>query len=736
MKTLPTSKFKINALITIFIILLGGQFNHLFAQEPKEDVSSKKELETIVITAKKPLIERKADMLIVNVENSSLAAGNNALEILERSPGITVDKDDNISLNGKQGVMIMIDGKQTHLSTAQLASLLRSTDGNAIQSVEIINNPSSKYDAAGGSGIINIKLKKNKIAGTNGSFNIGGGYGNGHKANTSINLNHKTGNVNLFGTYSYQENNKTDLMDIYRLVGGSTNFTSFAQDNSMFSKRKNHSLRAGIDYQVSEKNIISMQVSGLLNNSDDKNQSAVQIGSFQSSLDSTLSANSLFYNDFKSYSINLNNTYTIDTLGNKISADIDYSSFFEEASANYENFFYNSDGSETHAPLLLRSDMPSNIHIQSYKIDFAHPFNENSGIEAGIKYANVKTDNNLKFSELIDKNWTNVADRSNHFIYTEQVSAAYINYNTKFDKIGIQTGLRTEYTVSNGNSITLANKVKRNYIDFFPNVSINYNASDNHQYSLSYSKRVNRPRYNNLNPFTYFLDKYTFQQGNPYLQPEYTHAFALNYTLMKRFNFSTGYELTKDAAVEIMKQNDIDKTTMVTNENIAKQKQWFLNVNAPIKFTRFWNSNTNITGFYLGFESDREEQTMNYGQYALQFTSNHSFQILPSLSADATVNYQSGLRYSIYKIGQSWSTDMGVSKSFNNKRTNIKLSVSDIFDTRSQHVSTQYSNLNATIDQKRETRVLRLSLSYNFGKTKNGEPKRDVKSDEEKRIGK
>src|SRR5690606_4684369 len=212
--------------------------------------------------------------------------------------------------------------------------------------------------------------------------------------------------------------------------------------------------------------------------------------------------------------------------------------------------------------------------------------------------------------------------------------------------------------------------------------------------------------------------------------------FALNYTLMKRFNFSTGYEITKDAVVELMKQNDVSKSTFITNENIAQQEQWFINVNAPVRFTTFWNSNTNITGFYLGFESDHDMNNINYGQYAMQLTSNQNFTILPTLSAEATLNYQSGLQYSIYKIAEAWSIDMGVNKSFNNKKANIKLSVSDVFNTREQYVTTQHANLNAIIDQKRETRVFRLSFTYNFGNTKIGSSKQHEKSDEVKRIGK
>src|SRR5690606_22948224 len=194
------------------------------------------------------------------------------------------------------------------------------------------------------SGIINIKMKKNRMSGTSGSVILGGGYGNGHKANGSLNLNHKAGKMNVFGTYSYMDNERTDLMNIYRLVGANTSFTSFNQANSMNSRRENNSLRAGIDYQTSEKNTLSLQVSGLLNTSNDSNLSDVNIGSYGSALDSTLAANSLFEEDFKSYTIALNNTYLIDTLGTKISADVDFSSFFEKGGADYENRFFNVDG--------------------------------------------------------------------------------------------------------------------------------------------------------------------------------------------------------------------------------------------------------------------------------------------------------------------------------------------------------------------------------------------------------
>lgn len=693
-------------------------------------------LKEVVVTGQRPLIERKADMLVVNVANSALAAGNTALDILERSPGITVDKDDNISLQGKQGVMVMIDGKPTHLSASQLANLLRSTDGNTIQSVEIIAHPSAKYDAEGTSGIINITLKKNKQAGTNGNLTLSGGYGNNHKVNSSLNINHKSGRLNAFGTYSYLNNQSEQLLGIYRIVGDGAKLTRFDQLNTMEDKRNNHSLRTGISYQTADRNTLGVELSGNSSHSMDNNVSNTLIGSHAIAIDSTLRSRTERDEYFNSFSINLNNTFAIDTMGRKLSAEADISRFEEDNDANYGNLFYSANGAELGDALVLRSGMPSIILIQSAKVDYVHPLNQDSKLEVGVKFARVNTDNDMKFERQVSEQWENMPERTNHFVYDEQVAAIYLNYHISIKKLGIQAGLRTEYTTSDGNSITLQNRVQREYVDFFPNVSIQFNASTNHQLGLTYGRRINRPNYSNLNPFLYFLDEFTYARGNPYLQPEYTDAFGLNYTLLNRFNFSLGYDITKDAMAEMMEQDDVKKTTTVYRDNFASSKNWYATVNAPFSLGKFWSSNTNITAFYLGFKGEGLAYPVDNGQFAAQLTSNHTFSLTPTLKAEATLNYQSPLTYSIYKIGQQWSVDAGLSQSFLDKKASLKLAVSDVLNTRTQSVATQYANLNAEINRKSETRVVRLTLSYGFGSTKIGTAKQDRKSEEESRVGK
>jgi hypothetical protein len=693
-----------------------------------------KVLAEVAVTAQRPLVERKPDMLVVNVENSALAAGNTAIDILERSPGVTVDKDDNISLMGKQGVTVMIDGKQTYLSAEQLANFLRSTDGNSIKSIELITSPSSKYDASGTAGMINIVLKKNRMAGTNGTLTVGTGYGFGHKANTSLNLNHKVGRMNVFGTYSYMNNRGGNEIDIFRSIVAGSARTDFQQTTEFNRHYRNHNYRAGIDYNTSDRNIIGFLVSGYASGNDNDNSSNTFIGQTVAVPDSTLTTSSLFDGSYSSFAVNLNNQFTIDSNGRKLAADVDISRFSNHNEANYNNTFYLPSGDMKNEPLLSRSDMPTIIDIRVAKVDYTHPFGKNNKMETGLKYSNVTSDNDMRFENMVGGSWQNDVGRTNHFLYEEQVAAAYVNYSTQLGKFGVQAGLRSEYTISDGNSITLDNRIKRDYLDFFPSVFLNYKVSDDHQLGISYNKRINRPNYGNLNPFEYFLDQYTSEQGNPYLRPEYTHAFEFSYSLMQKYHLSAGYNRTNDVIAESMNQDEVTKRTWVTRDNLAKQEVWFANLNMPVKVMKWWNTNTNINAFYMGFDGPLNGEYLKQGQFAWQLRSNHTFNILSTLTAETSVNYQSSLIYSIYHIGAQWSIDAGLSKSFYSKKANLKLSVSDIFDTRIQDVRTRYANLNAVINQKNETRVARLTFTYNFGNMKNGARRSDAQSEEKSRI--
>jgi len=501
---------------------------------------SSRNLNTVVITAPKPLIEHLADKTVVNVAGSVLAAGNTAMDILERAPGVTVDKDDNISLKGKQGVTVMINDKLTYLSAAQLATLLRSTDGSTIQSIELITNPSAKYDAAGNSGIINIKLKKNKMVGTNGTISVTGGIGTYVKSSEEISINHKDGNLNVFGNFSRGDIPQGRIININRVVidtGGKP--TYFKQSSFMPSINHYNNYSFGADYDSSPKNTFGFAVNGYFNTYDQGNTNNTNISSKPNGpADSTQKTLSQVNNSYKNYTIDLNDTYKIDTLGQELSFDVDYSKFTNNSNANYNSYFSNPKDTSVY----LRQITPSTIDVRVGKIDYTKNLSKSLKLEAGAKYSDVKTNNDLEASTQDVKGvYNNDAALSNQFIYDEKISAGYLNLTKTYKNTSVEIGVRGEDTKSKGDLITTNVINDRNYFNLFPSAFLHHTINDKNEVNLSYSRRIDRPDYSDLNPFVYYLDQYTYAEGNPFLKPQYTNNFELDYTYNKSYNLSLSY---------------------------------------------------------------------------------------------------------------------------------------------------------------------------------------------------
>ncbi|KQM79086.1 hypothetical protein ASE74_00455 [Pedobacter sp. Leaf216] len=502
--------------------------------------ASTQNLKEVSVAVTKPLIERKMDKVVMNVSNSSIMSGSTALEVLQKAPGITVDQNDNISMMGKQGVLIQLDGKQTYMSSADVANLLRNMQSSDIESIELITNPSSKFDASGNSGIINIKTKKNKNGGTNGSLNGMAGYGKNFRGNAGLSLNHRTQKLNLFGNYNYGKNNRTNQIDIDRISNGKNTDTYFMQSGSSLRKQQNNNFKAGLDYFIDKKNTIGLLVNGYFNHGNEASVNNTFIGPSFVKVDSSLITNSLQQNKYNNVSYNLNYRSVLDTAGSEISADVDYSKYKGNDGSNYENDYRFANGDRIRPIKYTRNNTPSIIDIKAFKIDYNVALNKTVKLEAGVKSSWVKTDNDLQAEELINSAWQNDVKRSNQFIYDENVNAAYTNLNKQFKNTSIQIGLRVEQTNSKGNLITNNTVVERNYWDFFPTLFVQQTLSKNNQLGFSYSRRIDRPSYDALNPFIYYLDEFTYSKGNPFLNPQYTHNFELSYTLMQKYMLTVG----------------------------------------------------------------------------------------------------------------------------------------------------------------------------------------------------
>ena len=690
-------------------------------------------LQTVTITSSKPLIERKLDRTVMNVENSVLAAGNSALEILERAPGVTIDKDDNISLKGKQGVTVMINDKLTYMSASQLTTMLRSTDGSTIQSIEIITNPSAKYDASGNSGIINIKLKKNKQSGTNGSLTAGAAYGKNFRDNTTLNLNHKQGNLNVFATLSRGDIKRENSIDIDRVIDSANVSTYFKQKTLMINDVHYNNYRVGADYATSSKNTVGFIVNGDYTNEYSNNSSTTFLGKTPAANDSYQNTLSYIKQTYRSIGVNLNDHLKIDTNGQELSVDLDYSKFNNNSDAKYDTYFFRPNGTSQMDPVMLRNQTPSQITINTQKVDYTLPLSKSLKFESGLKFSSVKTDNDLQAQINKGPVFINDTTRTNRFIYDEKVSAAYVNLGKTYKNTSIQAGLRAERTVSNGNLVTENQVVKRSYLDFFPSVFINHTLSSKHEIGISYSRRIDRPNYDNLNPFRFYLDQYTYEQGNPFLKPQYTNSFELSYTYNKTINVTLGYSRTTDVSAEVLLTDTLSKATYQTRVNLQTQNNYNININSPYTIAKWWTGNINFNGFYLGFKSDSLlGGTLNNGQAAYNIRSTQTFLFGKGFKAEVSGNYESPLTYSIFKIKSRYSVDAGVSRSFINKKLNIKLAVTDIFNTRRNNVGTHFQSVNLDIRQKNETRLGRLTLTYNFGNSKIKARQHQTGADDEK----
>ncbi|QKJ32163.1 TonB-dependent receptor [Mucilaginibacter mali] len=694
--------------------------------------SSAKALSTVNIQTSKPLLERKLDRTVMNVENSVLAAGNNALDILERAPGVSLDKDDNISLNGKGGVTVMINDKLTYLSSAQLATLLRSTDGNNIATIEIITNPSAKYDASGNSGIINIKLKKNRQVGTSGTFTTGAGYGAFWKDNESLSLNHKQGKLNVYTNISHNDEKRENNIGIRRVVQQSAGNTYFNQDTRLISPNHYNNYRLGADYDLSKKNTIGFVVNGYTNWESDSSSSFTHIGKTIAATDSSLRSNSQSLQHYTNFAANLNDRWQIDTLGQELSVDLDYSRFNNHVDANYLNSVFFANGSLKQAEY-LRNQTPSTIDIRTAKADYTYPISKTLRFEAGAKFSNVKTDNNL-IAQIRDASgiYVNDANRTNHFIYQEKIDAGYMNLGKSYKNTSMQIGVRAEYTTSNGYLVN-SPAVVRHYLNFFPSLFINHSINKKNDIGFSYSRRIDRPDYSSLNPFVFYLDKYTYEQGNPFLRPQYTNAFEVNYSWNKTINVAVNYSHTTDVINQIVLTDTLKKASFQTNLNLQQQDSYSMNISSPYTVTKWWTGNANLNMFYNKFKSDGLlGANLNDGSFAYQARATQSLTFIKGYRIEITGVYRSPATRGIFNMREQYAADAGISHSFANKKANIKLAMNDIFNTRVNNVTSMYQSVNLAVHQKNETRVTRLTFTYNFGNNKIKARQHQTGADDEK----
>ncbi|HMG15032.1 MAG TPA: TonB-dependent receptor [Saprospiraceae bacterium] len=689
-------------------------------------------LKEINITYEKPLIERKLDKMIINIENSILATGNTTLELFENLPGVSIDQNGNISLNGKGGVIVYIDGRATNLSSSDLAGLLNGMNADVIEKIELITNPSSKYDAAGGAGIINIRLKKDQRIGLNGSGNLSYGQGFYPRILGGLNLNYRNKKWNLYSNYNYS------TIQSYSIYNSLRNFQEPVDNNSYQSGRSkslttNNSVRLGTDYFISKKTTIGILLNGIVNDFNESSVSATQLRSSTTILDSLLNNRNTNFSKWVSYSGNLNFKNEIDSSGKQIVIDLNYSDYKRTNEQSFLNNYLNSH-LEPYRNTELRNQFPGSLSILAAKVDLSLPFKDKLSIETGLKSSLVENNNDLKFYQVLNNQEYIDSNLSNHFIYRENINAAYINVSKEYSKLSWQIGLRFEQTIVNGRQLTTNTFFSKNYVDFFPSIFLNYTPSEHNQFSLSYNRNINRPSYQLLNPYKKIYDPFNYEEGNPLLNPEFGHSLEFSYILNNTIVITLVYDNSKGGINNVIRQNDSTKTTIITYENIAKVQGGGAVLNITQKIAPWWSTNLFVGYFFNDYQGIYLGQELSIFFPSLNINSSSTFNISERLKAEVSINYLSAQQQGLLKIEQiGIQVNSGIQWQFYNKQASIKLSIKDLFKQRHWNYSTKFQNIDANYQSSWDSRVLILGVTWKFGKKAvPQERKRNIGTEEEK----
>ena len=743
-QNIQSGKYFINTSFVGYKTSNSSSFQHTGSETKVPEITMVKvngDLKEVTVTATRPIIEVKADKTILNVEGTVNAVGQDALELLKKSPGVLVDRDDNLSLSGKNGVQVYIDGKPSPLTGKDLADYLRTLQSSSIEAIEIISNPSARYDAAGNAGVINIRLKKNKSFGTNGSINGGYGIGIHSRYNAGISLNHRNKRINAFGNYTYNNTINESFMNLDRIQLD----TAFVQRGPMTWKGSGHNIKTGLDYFINNKQTIGVMMNGNYSSNSFGNISNTVIsyqptGEFVKRL---IADNS---NDSRRDQSNFNVNYRYaDTSGRSLNLDADYGLFRIRSDQMQPNFYFDVSGSPIDQRI-YNMVSPTDIDIYTVKADYEQNYKKGK-LSLGAKSSYVNSANDFKRFNVIEDAKHLDRDRSNDFNYKENINAAYINYNRPFKKVSLQLGFRVEQTsadgVSHGQKFDGAeyqpydSTFNRNYVDLFPSAALSFAKGKDHQFNLTYSRRIDRPSYQDLNPFEFKLDEYTYMKGNTELSPQYTNSFGFSHTYKYKLTTALNYSHVTDVFTQLIDTIELSKSFM-TRKNLATQDIASINISYPLQlgwFSAFGNLNSYYTHYKANFGQGR---AVDLDVFAYNFYMQNSAKLGKGWTAELGGWYSSpSIWQGTFKSSAMWSVDAGVQKAMMKGKGNLKLAVSDIFQTMRWSGVSNFAGQRLYSEGGWESRVFKVNFSYRFGniQVKAARQRRTGLEDESQRVG-
>lgn len=680
-------------------------------------------LETVIVNDKKNQIDYKLGKILVNVADGPLSNGYDLLDVLRASPGVTIDEKGVITLNGKTGVSIMINNKLTYLSGEQLIAYLKSLRAEEINQLELISNPSSKYDAAGAS-IINVKLKKSKKQGLNGSTYLNYTQAKFHQVNGGLTINHNTDKLTTTASYNFNRgrnwNSQSATQKYYDISSNELITTQDRQTYGLF-KLMNQNFRISMDYQLNRKNLLGISVNGIFNNTETVAfEGFTNFRNNEGKLDSSTYSNNTGEAKFQNVIYNLNYTLLLDSIGQNLSLGATHARVNNPSSQDFVSKFYGQDGNMKIRPDEIRiGRIPVDVRISTVTADYAKNIKDKGKFEAGVKASWVNTENNIQYRLLMGDEYILDERFSNYFIYKENIFSEYLNYNHILGSgWEIQIGIRGELTVSEANQLSIDSLTSRKYFQLFPSGILQKKIDDNNIISISYSRRINRPNYQRLNPFTYFVDQYNYSTGNPYLQPELANSYSVGHLFKNKIYSELNYTVTDNVINNVFYQDDSLKRTISTVENLSKLRHLGLSINFPLVLAKWWNSNNSFSLYTNRYLGSINSNPLNADQLTFSFNTTNVFKLPFSVDGNIMSSYFSKTRFGAIVMDPIFTTSIGLQRRFFDDDLLIKLNVNDVFHSYKTRTYQIFGNIDSQYLAKQQTRWFNLSVSFNFGNEK------------------
>ncbi|MCX2484973.1 TonB-dependent receptor domain-containing protein [Pedobacter sp. MR2016-24] len=697
-------------------------------------LNENRQLNEVAVTFKKPTIERKIDRVVFNVENSIMASSGNAWDALGKSPGVQTTNEGTIKANNK-GAVVYLDGKPFRLSGDDLAAYLQSIPADQLSKIEVMPNPSAKYEAQGGA-VINIISKKTKTDGFNTS--LSGAYTRGALNRYTGNgvFNYRKNKLNVFGSYGYSDRDIQRDLNTFTIYETPNSYAYWDLKRRSLGNTRASNYSAGADYNLTGKQVIGLLVTGNNSAGSSESKSITNIFNHHNvQPDSILYTNTTAESRINQYSFNVNYKVQLDSAGRSLNIDVDYVPYTRNNTQGLSNHTVLSDGSQSASPYQISSPAAQRINIWSGKLDYNYQLGKTWAMASGAKYTSIVSENQFDFFNTAGTVPVPDPSKSDQFDYTENTCAAYTDLSGASGKWILKAGLRAEYTRTKGNSQSLDSINTNSYLRIFPSIFITYKASENNEFGFTYAKRIERPDYRQLNPAKSYSSPYNYQNGNPFLKPSIINSLQLNYTLHHDYTFAAVYTQIDDMSSNVTVQDNVNQRFYDTQLNIGRIQELGAELSAVHHPAPWWEINHLAQGYYRTQKSDQPGNTYNYRQFYFYLRTDHAFTLNKNngLKAELSAWYNSAVQQGTLWLDKTHDLSAGISKPLFNKQATLRLSAADLLYGNPYRIRIDNQGQNNGIYQKNDTRTFTLSFTYKLGKSMAASRKRITASEEEKK---